>query len=600
MGLIDKKVKVKWSKTNKRHYVDLGYKFTKNGEEFEVNASELTKSSKIKIEYICDKCGEKVTCCYDNYARRVDENGNIYCQKCVKKEYAENRRTKDLLKKKKSFYEWCLETNNEDILHRWDYELNNCDPKDVIYSVCKKYWFKCDKHPDHKSELKNIGSFAIGNKGVMTCSQCNSFEQWCIDNNRQDILDSWEYELNNCKPIDVPRGTSKKYWFRCYSNDKYEIKQKSILTITKGNCNVNIKYKSFKQWCDENDRHDVILRWDYEMNGCDPEDISYATSKKFWFKCENNSSHRSELKRISNFTCRKRSNIGCIQCGSIAQWFIDNNLKLEDYWDFEKNENLDSWKIAKSSGNKVWIKCQEKEYHDSYEVRCSDFIRGDRCPYCAGKRIHPKDSFGQYIVDNYGEDFLNKIWSDKNEESPYNYSPGSKRKAWWKCLDGKHDDFLRDVGGSINKDFRCPTCSKNIYSSILEKKTKKYLKELGYEVETEKNCSIKPINPKTGCVMPFDNEIELSNGKRLIIEVHGQQHYENNFYKTLLKMNEEDANKQLRKRKVYDRYKKAYAEHYGYEYLELPYYLFGKDDKYKEVIDQKINEILSKNVQIKY
>ena len=596
MGLIDKKVKVKWSKTNKRHYVDLGYEFTKNGEWFEINASELTKSSKIKIEYMCDKCGEIVTCCYDNYARRVDENGIIYCQKCAKQKYIEERLMSDMLKKKKSFYEWCIENNNEDILRRWNYELNKCSPKDVTYSTKRKYWFKCDKHPEHKSEIKCLGSFTSGNKGVMICSQCNSFEQWCIDNNRTDILESWEYELNNCKPIEVPHGTIKKYWFRCYNNDKYEIKQKSILTITSGGCNVNKRYKSFKQWCEENNRYDALERWDYEMNNCSPEDIPYSINKSFWFKCGDNKNHHSELKYINGFTYGKEGTFRCIQCNSIAQWFVDNGLKLEKYWDFDKNGGLDPWKVSSGSGTKIWIKCQEKDYHGSYITTCNAFVRGNRCPYCSnkGRKVHPKDSFGQYIIDNYGEEFLNKIWSDRNEESPYSYSPGSGRKAWWKCLDGKHDDFLRDVCGSINKDFRCPTCSKNMYSSILEKKTKKYLKELGYEVKTEKNCSIKPVNPKTGCVMPFDNEIELSNGKRLIIEVHGQQHYDNGFYKTLLKMNEEDANKQLRKRKVYDRYKKAYAEHYGYEYLELPYYLFEKDDKYKEVIDQKINEILSK------
>ena len=39
-----------------------------------------------------------------------------------------------------------------------------------------------------------------------------SFEKWCLDNNRQDILDRWDYELNYLKPYDVPSKSSKKYW----------------------------------------------------------------------------------------------------------------------------------------------------------------------------------------------------------------------------------------------------------------------------------------------------------------------------------------------------------------------------------------------------
>ena len=33
----------------------------------------------------------------------------------------------------KSFYDWCLETNNKGFLERWNYELNECSPKDVAF-----------------------------------------------------------------------------------------------------------------------------------------------------------------------------------------------------------------------------------------------------------------------------------------------------------------------------------------------------------------------------------------------------------------------------------------------------------------------------------
>ena len=41
----------------------------------------------------------------------------------------------------KSFYEWCIENNHEDWLELWDYELNECSPKEVGYGSNKKYWF---------------------------------------------------------------------------------------------------------------------------------------------------------------------------------------------------------------------------------------------------------------------------------------------------------------------------------------------------------------------------------------------------------------------------------------------------------------------------
>ena len=42
-----------------------------------------------------------------------------------------------------------------------------------------------------------------------------SFEQWCIDNNRKDFLEAWDYELNSDMPNDIGYSTSKKRYFKC-------------------------------------------------------------------------------------------------------------------------------------------------------------------------------------------------------------------------------------------------------------------------------------------------------------------------------------------------------------------------------------------------
>ena len=40
-----------------------------------------------------------------------------------------------------------------------------------------------------------------------------TFEEWCLENNRQDILDLWDYDKNNKSPSEVPAGTKIKYFF---------------------------------------------------------------------------------------------------------------------------------------------------------------------------------------------------------------------------------------------------------------------------------------------------------------------------------------------------------------------------------------------------
>ena len=54
----------------------------------------------------------------------------------------------------------------------------------------------------------------MGNK--YTCKQ--SFEEWCLENNRQDLLDRWDYSKNELPPSQMPYRTKKKAYFKCPSN----------------------------------------------------------------------------------------------------------------------------------------------------------------------------------------------------------------------------------------------------------------------------------------------------------------------------------------------------------------------------------------------
>ena len=125
-----------------------------------------------------------------------------------------------------------------------------------------------------------------------------------------------------------------------------------------------------------------------------------------------------------------------------------------------------------------------------------------------------------------------------------------------------------------------------------------YLSEhFKYELRHEHNCSIVPITPKSysgNNTLPFDNEVV---DLKLIIEVHGLQHYDKISYSSIWNKKNLTPEQQLHKRKLYDRYKKFIAYCNGYFYLEIPYWT-EKDESYKQLIDNKINEIytLSKSV----
>ena len=276
---------------------------------------------------------------------------------------------------------------------------------------------------------------------------------------------------------------------------------------------------------------------------------------------------------------------------SFAQKLIDKHGEnaLELYWDYEKN-TVDPWGICYNSNTEIWIKCREKDYHGSYKTNCMKALKSHGCPYCNrnGGKVHPLDSLGQYLVDNYGEDFLRKIWNDKNKISLFKVTIHSNKKYWWNCSDGKHEPYQRSCDSSVKYKFRCPECIKEREESFLEEKARLYLEELGYEVRTEYKCSIIPKNPKTNKFLPFDNEIVLGNGKHLIIEVHGGQHYDYHFYMTMKRKIKEEAEKELHYQQVKDRYKRIKCIQAGYEYLEIPYTAFDNKETYKKLINDKI------------
>lgn len=353
----------------------------------------------------------------------------------------------------------------------------------------------------------------------------------------------------------------------------------------------------------------IISRWDYDLNKCDIRDVGYASmginKKGYWFKCLQHTEHLSELKSTQGFIRGQVGSLDCDKCNSFAQWGIDNICSdfLEKYYDYDKNK-LSPWEISCGNNKKVWIKCQEKDYHGSYHIGCASFTYGQRCSYCSNQRIHQLDSLGQYIVDNYGEEFLKSIWSEKNAKSAFKYSPKANQEVWWKCIDKKHEDYYRVVNSSNIYKFRCPECVQELNSSIIQNKTNDYLEQLGYNVLHENNCTIKPKNTieppnnnskKRGKgILRYDNEIILNNEKHLIIEVMGKQHekiclwtkYSSDDYRTTP---QQELDYQIAK----DKYKKEYAESKSYEYLAVWYYDF-KDDYYKKLIDEKIKEIQNK------
>lgn len=316
----------------------------------------------------------------------------------------------------------------------------------------------------------------------------------------------------------------------------------------------------------EKDRLDILERWDYARND-DPRIIAHTSHTNIYLKCPCGRHESTAFTAIGIFHKMRRHdrNQQCPKCNSFAQWGIDTlgDDFLEKYWDYEKNTE-NPWVLQRRSNKKIWIKCNNVDYHPSYDTDCAKFYAGQRCSYCRGYRTVPEDSLASKhpeVID---------VWSCKNTISAFEVPPSSRKEVWWKCPDGKHDDYCRSVKRSKKLEFRCPECSTNKLISSYQRKAAQELNKYEYLVLHEEKCTLNPRNPVTGHKMRYDNELPEI---RLIVEVHGMQHYRKDKY-FAASLSEEEQETRFINAKQRDRDKKEYAIAHGYTYLELPYKSF--------------------------
>lgn len=79
---------------------------------------------------------------------------------------------------------------------------------------------------------------------------------------------------------------------------------------------------------------------------------------------------------------------------------------------------------------------------------------GRGCPYCSGNK--PSKDYNLAVINPE----LVKEWvSEKNEHSPFDYTPHSKAKVWWRCENGHQWEA---VIGSRARGIGCPYCAGNL------------------------------------------------------------------------------------------------------------------------------------------
>lgn len=299
--------------------------------------------------------------------------------------------------------------------------------------------------------------------------------------------------------------------------------------------------------------------WDYEKNTVNPYHIKRGSAKKVWIKCQEKDYHGSYEIQCRNFIVGSR----CSYCSgtkkvhpldSFGQYLRDNNML--HLW--SNKNNIDPFTISKSSSSrKVLMLCNKVEYHQNYEIRCTDYINGHRCSYCGNHKVHPLDSFGYHNFDKV------MSWHTDNNISPFKVSLNSHKKYKFICHECNHEWGATLASISYMNSW-CPQCKaskgEKRVSTHLDKHNVSYIRDEPYFKDLLSDLG-NPLRPDF--ILPEH---------RIWIEYDGEFHFRD-FYK--------DGHYEILKE--HDKRKDEYASKHGWKMIRIPYTKF---DEIENILDK--------------
>lgn len=340
-----------------------------------------------------------------------------------------------------------LKTIAPELAEEWDKEKNaDLTPEQVSCCSNRKVWWRCKNGHSWQSVISSryygSGCPYCTNRKVLT-----GFNDLETDN--PTLALEWDEEENGMlKPNKILAGSNQKVGWKCKYGHKWKATVESRNKRHYG-CpfcagkrvivGVNdLKTKNYK----------LSLEWDKSKNGdLKPENVSYQSHKKVWWKCKYKHSWKAEIASRNNGNGCPVCNNKIIIKGVNDLFTINPELAIE--WAKNRNGDLTPRDVSAGSNKKVWWRCSEGH---EWIASINDRNRGKGCPTCANRRI----------VKGYNDlktanSKLSKEWNFKRNKNlrPTQVSPNSNKKVWWKCKNG-HE--WKATVNDRNNGNGCPYC----------------------------------------------------------------------------------------------------------------------------------------------
>lgn len=316
---------------------------------------------------------------------------------------------------------------------------------------------------------------------------------------------------------------SETEYVNMYSSVKIRCKKHGVFEQMAGN-HINPKIKAGCPYCagkvvfrGENDllsqAPEIAQYFDEEMNQCSASEVFVKSSKKYWWRCNNELNHKYQMKPLN----KVRNNQSCPICSGqqLLTGFNDLQTKYPNIakeWDYNLNKNKPS-DYTYGSGYKVWWKCDK--CGESYQSPINIHIRGHKCPYCSGQKVlSGKNDLATLFPDIAAE------YSENNELPANKISAQTHKKVKWVCSHCGQEYLASPHHRTSNDKTGCPHCKRQ---SKGECEVKRILEK--YNIVYKEQEWFDDLRSELGHPLRYDFTIYKDDMWIGTIEFNGEQHY---------------------------------------------------------------------------
>ena len=377
-----------------------------------------------------------------------------------------------------------------------------------VSSNTEVYWRCPNCGNETKAAIKNkIHKQSDGSYRVSSCNRCfgKSREKQAGDTSTakyvsesENLMKFWDKDSNEgLNPATLSIYSRKEVSWKCQKCGHTWTSKIHHLCRASGKCP-----SCDKHYVSENEN--LMRFWDKNGNkGLDPATLSIFSRKEASWKCRK--CGYTWTSKINNLR-KSKGECPCCDRHRVVVAGVNDVFTLvpdaKDYYDFEKNEDIDITTVNISSKQPVWWKCPTcgNETCSSFASKIKNIGGTYYFGTCRKSHRGIANMQGEKAVKSSTDigihslaarfPVLAHLWSDNNERSATSVSPDAIFNALWICPDC-HFEYRALVHDMVNGNASCPICSNKRIQP-------------GYNTLSDKNPDIAKLWSSNNRLRPID------------------------------------------------------------------------------------------------